>query len=683
MKRMRLLFSLGLSFFATQFLAMELQLPKKKSNDMVLSFESIQAVFTPLPIRNLDALMQSDSHIGSYLDQYQRVNYQYFKQLKGMFEYELLKISNEKDAHLVQTRLQVINTALEHFEVDKYADFRNSNSMQPPMYNGPTSGEKVIHRGRDIIAQHRNNSEPAGSRAIAIKLHSDKKGRYVVIDGMRQDITEGKHIEFSGHHWVAVKKQLIQIAPGKAILDTNGNCHMCDLDGNFHTLIHGKDQWVTWIDNHIYLYKNGRLHCLGINDSIELKDGEFVNIGGRLCPLSSQHLPEQVMQSDFITTLNKSANNSELLSSIDAQTKAALAHAAASGYVIPNPVEWQLKSSQQILSSTDNAHEFVFHLATVEHLSNDIQVQVAQTKGETLAIFDRSSTVLAHAMGKYLDYLSPTEGEISFIIDLARYVSDVTIGTEYLSAEVCDQRIAQFWNMVDALSFEKLSNLSVEQFIDNVAYVAARATYVAGARATIALIKNVESVGEVFYHGARAVARRFMRMFDSVISNNPSIITDDGSIIWNASQEVVQDARQLVQAFNSTGDQSSKKSSRKIIDDTKKVIENESKLKPKTVDDLISESTPGETSKGRSVQYNKTGSYEDALNDFEAMNLKDIDDISREWCAGKRGKLEDGRTVVVRETSKGKIGESGPPTLEIQKINCKDKIKFRYKMVKG
>lgn len=124
---------------------------------------------------------------------------------------------------------------------------------------------------------------------------------------------------------------------------------------------------------------------------------------------------------------------------------------------------------------------------------------------------------------------------------------------------------------------------------------------------------------------------------------------------------------------------SEKKSSRKIIDDTKKVIENESKLKPKTVDDLISESTPGDTSKGRSTQYNKAGNYQDALNDFESMNLRDVDDISREWCAGKRGKLEDGRTVVVRETSKGKIGEVGPPTLEIQKINCKDKIKFRYK----
>jgi len=99
----------------------------------------------------------------------------------------------------------------------------------------------------------------------------------------------------------------------------------------------------------------------------------------------------------------------------------------------------------------------------------------------------------------------------------------------------------------------------------------------------------------------------------------------------------------------------------------------------KTVDDLIKGAMTGEGTTGRTTQFEKKGNYQKALQDFESLDIKDVKDISRDWCAGKKGTLKDGRTVVVREISKGKVGETGPPTLEIQISGKKDKIKFRYR----
>lgn len=76
-----------------------------------------------------------------------------------------------------------------------------------------------------------------------------------------------------------------------------------------------------------------------------------------------------------------------------------------------------------------------------------------------------------------------------------------------------------------------------------------------------------------------------------------------------------------------------------------------------TIDDLISSSTKGSATNGRTTQYVKSGGVSQANSDFDALNLSDIKPIS----GGRVGKLPDGRTVVVRNASSG-----GPPTLEVQ-----------------
>jgi Pre-toxin TG len=87
----------------------------------------------------------------------------------------------------------------------------------------------------------------------------------------------------------------------------------------------------------------------------------------------------------------------------------------------------------------------------------------------------------------------------------------------------------------------------------------------------------------------------------------------------------------------------------------------------KTVDDLIKVAKPGRATKGRTIQYELSGGFSEAMNDFHSLGPK----ITKDTPDLKVGILKDGRTVIVRKRS-----SDGRPTLEIQ--DGKKRIKFRY-----
>ncbi|HMM19100.1 MAG TPA: hemagglutinin repeat-containing protein [Selenomonadales bacterium] len=87
----------------------------------------------------------------------------------------------------------------------------------------------------------------------------------------------------------------------------------------------------------------------------------------------------------------------------------------------------------------------------------------------------------------------------------------------------------------------------------------------------------------------------------------------------------------------------------------------------KALDNVLKDAEPGRETKGRASQYEKPGGYEKALEDFDSMNLNDVQPIP----GGKMGKLPDGRTVNVRNNS-----SDGRPTLEV--YDGKKSIKVRY-----
>ena len=100
--------------------------------------------------------------------------------------------------------------------------------------------------------------------------------------------------------------------------------------------------------------------------------------------------------------------------------------------------------------------------------------------------------------------------------------------------------------------------------------------------------------------------------------------------------------------------------------------EENTSVKIKTIDDIISNAQPGEV-KRFSKQFNKEGGYQEALEDFESLGPSNVKDISQDK-VGKIGILPDGRRVNVRLDS-----SDSRPTLEIQSVDAKNKaIKIRY-----
>lgn len=96
----------------------------------------------------------------------------------------------------------------------------------------------------------------------------------------------------------------------------------------------------------------------------------------------------------------------------------------------------------------------------------------------------------------------------------------------------------------------------------------------------------------------------------------------------------------------------------------------------KTIGDILSGTKPGRKTTGKTKQYEKDGTYEDALKDFKDLGPGDVKDM-----AGKKGKvgvLPDGRKVNVRVDSSYQT-----PTLEIYDRKTERSIKIRYTCSKG
>lgn len=90
----------------------------------------------------------------------------------------------------------------------------------------------------------------------------------------------------------------------------------------------------------------------------------------------------------------------------------------------------------------------------------------------------------------------------------------------------------------------------------------------------------------------------------------------------------------------------------------------------KEVDDLLAGLTLGRKTSGKSVQYESSGGFEQAVKDFDSLPLSNVRRYDKGTVVGE---LPDGRTVNVRIES-----SSGLPTLEIYNPSNNRRIKIRY-----
>lgn len=93
----------------------------------------------------------------------------------------------------------------------------------------------------------------------------------------------------------------------------------------------------------------------------------------------------------------------------------------------------------------------------------------------------------------------------------------------------------------------------------------------------------------------------------------------------------------------------------------------------KSIEDILKDTSPGRETSGKAKQYIKSGSYDDAIQDFNDVGTVGIKNIVGK--EGKVGTLPDGRSINVRLESSDRR-----PTLEIQPLGGKGSvIKIRYK----
>lgn len=95
--------------------------------------------------------------------------------------------------------------------------------------------------------------------------------------------------------------------------------------------------------------------------------------------------------------------------------------------------------------------------------------------------------------------------------------------------------------------------------------------------------------------------------------------------------------------------------------------------KPKTMEDLLADAKETPTNPhGRVRNYEKTGGYSRALEEFDALSPSDVRPVTSTYGEAKMGVLKNGVTVLVREGSK-----TGGATIEFQ-ITKNHIVKIRY-----
>ncbi|HRN78127.1 MAG TPA: toxin C-terminal domain-containing protein [Candidatus Dependentiae bacterium] len=238
-----------------------------------------------------------------------------------------------------------------------------------------------------------------------------------------------------------------------------------------------------------------------------------------------------------LKALDKSANRAEFVHNLGKITDTVLDNAYALDYDVSSEVDTQISDSLDVLAQTDNAHEFAFHLATVDHLVCHTQKEllIKQDLYQPTAA-EHTAELVLRAVQKYWQNLSPTEMEVSFVCDLAKYISDVTIGTQYLPEQTRNQRIQQFWDTIDKISLENIKQLTAEDFVDGAMYVAARVTWFTGIDKAIKVTKNLNNIKQLG-QSAALFAGRMLDKLNVVISGAPAMITADGVVVQTAAAE--------------------------------------------------------------------------------------------------------------------------------------------------
>ena len=177
-----------------------------------------------------------------------------------------------------------------------------------------------------------------------------------------------------------------------------------------------------------------------------------------------------------------------------------------------------------------------------------------------------------------------------------------------------------------------------------------------GALSLAALAAGIE-----FYEGAIGAIGALKSMSGGVLTTADGIQVFIGQV---ATKTLTKTSAVAALALFQDGQQQGPENSNKL--------KQSNKTQSKNVKDLIDTAKFSNETRTRTKVYEKPGTYEDALRDFESLNLKNVRNCSSPRRLMKLGELENGKTVGVRSNST----LDGRATLEL--IQNEKSIKIRY-----
>lgn len=261
-------------------------------------------------------------------------------------------------------------------------------------------------------------------------------------------------------------------------------------------------------------------------------------------------------QQQLIRLLESHGDRTIVVGEIDKMAQQ-LINTAAQYNPIYTYVQNTLNTSIDVLKSTRNTDEFIFHIAFIDHVLCNIEDRVALYINQPPSLLERFPALLMRALTTFVKGLNPliqVKNTGEFLINIAHFVADVTVGKLYLSEEQYEDRIDDFCLSCAALSPSNLAKLEAEQWIDLFAQIAADFVYAAGVSKTIAYLKEIEALSKAQRQAAR-IAKKLAYAVDAVTRKNPFAITAEGLLpatqikqLGGVAKEIITDSKTLLES---------------------------------------------------------------------------------------------------------------------------------------
>jgi len=241
-------------------------------------------------------------------------------------------------------------------------------------------------------------------------------------------------------------------------------------------------------------------------------------------------LNEEIKQQTTSDLIIKTLNNSDSYYNCSQQITAIICNALkkTNKKNALNDITPLINQCKNKLYKPNNEQQFVFNLAMLNHVLTDIQSTATHTSSP-----NNSPALFKQAIVTFITRLNPVT-QISqwtdFIIDTAHFIADITIGKVYLSSCQYQARIDSFYNNCCLLSWDNLSHISAEQWINLGASLAADFVYTAGTTKIISYLKELNAI-RTTQQQASNIKNSLRQALKSKLARYNFAITADETII--------------------------------------------------------------------------------------------------------------------------------------------------------